>query len=92
MAFTPEQETKLIAAVQAKANRKTCPGCGTSSWSLGPETVLLQATEPGVPIPLGRGYPCIALICRLCGNTQLYNVYYLGVGEIVGLGSPKGAT
>lgn len=90
MALTQEQQNKLVAVIDSKATRKTCPGCGESRWQLGPEMVILQAFSPGSPMQLGVGYPCIALQCRICGNTQLYNVYILGVGDIVGV-APSGA-
>lgn len=92
MAFTWEQQAKLIAAVDAKANVKLCPGCGTRSWQLGPGLTFLQISTPGNPLAPGGAYPCVVLICRTCGNTQLYNVYILGVEDIVGVGPPIGDT
>ena len=90
MAFTPEQQAKIIAAIDAKAGVKLCPGCGTRGWRLGPGLAILQISAPGAPLVLGAGYPCVVLLCRNCGNTQLYNVYALGVADIVGVGPPIG--
>jgi hypothetical protein len=33
----------------------------------------------------GPSYPSIAAVCLVCGNTQLHNVFVLGIAEALGV-------
>ena len=83
MSFTADQQAKALAALTAKA--KPCPTCGHNNWTMGPSMVLLPTYEPSSPPTFGVGHPCLTLVCSKCGNTVLFNVYVLGLAEVMGL-------
>ena len=94
MAFTPAQQQAIIGAFTAKTgNQAKCPGCGKDSFTLGQGIVYLQLSDIVQPNPLmgltmkfgGPSLPSIPVICATCGNTQLYNVFVLGVAQALGI-------
>ena len=96
MPFTDEQRQKIAEALSAKrgtAGPLVCPVCGTKEWNVVDDMVrlTLQPNPRGVT-PTGSSLPLIALICLNCGNTQVLNVFILGVGDILGIKSGIPAT
>jgi len=52
---------------------------------------IVLSRSSGTETPLGIPIlPSIALICKTCGNTQLYNVFLLGLGDVLEV-PPAGA-
>lgn len=68
---------------------RNCSACGTNRWTLSNEMYLLSAFSSGA-IVLGSGLPCVALVCRNCGHTQLYNVFVAGLSEILEVSQKNG--
>jgi hypothetical protein len=92
--FTPEQTAAIIKAFNEKTqNQARCPGCGRDQFVLGGGVVYLPLfPSHGMPQGLERlgavtHLPSIPIVCTTCGNTQIYNVFTLGVGEVIGLRS-----
>jgi len=90
VAFTQEQKQMIADAIARKKGagkpQITCPVCHTSSWSIGDNFVrLVLQTNPSQIILAGPSYPLIPLLCSNCGNTQLLNVFILGIAEAFGV-------
>jgi predicted nucleic-acid-binding Zn-ribbon protein len=86
MALTQDQ----LNAIQAKLAEKgvsSCPSCRrTSTWSIVPDlaTVRLQPPESIADFMVGgQVLPCVVIVCHNCGNTELHNVFALGLSDIL---------
>src|SRR5260221_8585429 len=96
MAFTPAQERLITGAFSTKARQAKCPGCGFESFTLGQGIVYLQlgpTVDETNPFSSrlkfgGPSLPCVPIICTTCGNTQMYNIFVLGVAEALGFRQP----
>ena len=94
MPFTSEQQEKIAAAIMAKlkvtGKALACPVCGHQYWSLVKDPVLIPL-QPKLDLYAigGQSLPAIATICMNCGNTQLHNVFILGVAELLGIKPSK---
>jgi len=72
---------------------RQCPMCSNRSWIVQTDGLVYLVMSPA-PIPF-VGYrpvndpnlPSIAMVCTRCGNTQLLNVFILGLGDLFGLKS-----
>jgi len=91
-AFTQQQASAIIKAFTDKTSgRARCPGCGRDSFVLGDGIVYLplhptHRTPTAMELLSGETQlPSIPIVCATCGNTQLYNVFSLGLGEVLGL-------
>lgn len=84
MPFTQEQLTAVMGALQKRPTMR-CVVCGQQSWNVNSDLVLLQTVQVGIPLMVATGAPSVAVICTVCGNTLLFNVFALGVGDIFGL-------
>lgn len=90
--FTPDQLGKILQALQQKMKRGPwCQSCGEIKWavvdglvyfplSVVPSNPSLAATQG-----TGQALPSIATVCSTCGHTTFYNVFWLGVAEILGM-------
>lgn len=85
MAFTDNEQQKILAAIQAKVPQiKNCPICGSVKWNLSVGVVTLSIQEqPGTIVLGGPGMPCIPLVCLNCGNTVLLNMMVLGLKDML---------
>lgn len=61
--------------IDAKWNRtRECPISGHRDWLLADRLVQLQTATPGIGLDLAAPvYPNVALICKGCGYTLLFN-------------------
>jgi len=87
MAFTPEQDRAIKEAFTAKVTQP-CPGCGNRNWSMSTGFIVLSVYPVPAKDPLGGpfpAYPSIAAVCLVCGNTQIYNVFVLGIADALGV-------
>ena len=86
MAFTPEQEKRILDAINAKTHEDTlakCPLCTEQRWLLGGGFVSLPVSDrPGLTLGARQYFPLVVVICANCGNTQLVNLHVLGLGDI----------
>ena len=100
--FTDEQIRAITTAISRQAGPiGPCPVCGHHEWALNSAGLVyisiqpVQAPSESEPFPTstllfgGPQLANVALICQHCGNTQLLNVFRLGVGSILGLTEDK---
>lgn len=82
--FTQEQRERIVAAVTERAPQMgACPVCLKMQWTIGEGMVYLTIQQkPGLVNLGGPGYPCAAIICSNCGNTQLLNLRVLGLMDL----------
>jgi hypothetical protein len=71
--------TRILDALRQKGVRDPiCPVCRNSQWSIGAYTPIFVTTNVNRPALGGPSYPLVALVCGVCGNTQLINLLTLG--------------
>jgi hypothetical protein len=58
---------------RAKWRTKTCWICGTDKWELQGYINFALTDGPGAWALGGPSLPCVAVICKTCGNTVLIN-------------------
>jgi hypothetical protein len=77
---------EILAAVIGKIGQpKPCPLCGQTVWSISDMGYLtFVASERPLENQLqGDGFPSVVFICRHCGNTMFFNMYALGLGDLI---------
>jgi hypothetical protein len=90
--FTQAQSDAALVAIRQRgmADRQ-CPMCHNRTWIVQTDGLVYLDLKPApIPFPGYRGLnepnlPCLAMVCTSCGNTQLLNVFVLGLGEAFGL-------
>jgi hypothetical protein len=71
---------KAINALKQKNPSATCDFCGQKDFIIATELVALICLDAHKnSIKIGRQFPCVALFCKNCGNTKLFNAKALGV-------------
>jgi len=83
MPFTPEQDKAAREALDRHLTK--CPICGSNSWNLNKDLAFSPLVTGTDGVNLSRGYVSIVVICRVCGNTQFFNVPGLGLEKQFGL-------
>jgi hypothetical protein len=87
MKFSPQVGQQIIFAINAKMPGMTlspCPLCRTTAWELLDAFVAFSiAPEPQAIVLGGQILPCVALICKTCGNTHFLNLNRLGLGHLL---------
>jgi hypothetical protein len=68
---------RLRQQLQRVGAKTDCPICGTRSWAIGEEDVLLQAIGDDSDLTMGKGYVVHALTCRNCGFVRLHAADFL---------------
>jgi hypothetical protein len=87
MPFTPEQMQQLIEILTPKLV-EPCASCGHNNFSIQGDIVMFPLQpRPGMVSLGGPSLPCLPVICTICGNTLFYNVFVLGVAQILGISS-----
>jgi len=66
--------------------------CSQRQWALAPDVYMLPIDARPL---LGTGQPLVTLVCKTCGNVQLFNVITLGLASLLGItpaeeGEPRG--
>src|SRR5947209_5225208 len=86
MPFTTEQQQK-IKQVLAEKIKRPCPACGEDKFSLGTDFInlLLQGSPSQGLVLGGPPYLRVAVMCSICGHTQLHNVIILGLADLLGV-------
>ena len=88
MAFTERQQAKVMEAIREKLPHfGACNACHKGGWTLMDGFVHLQLSDDvlQVPQPGASALPCVALLCNNCGNTMLFNIIMLGIGDVFGV-------
>jgi hypothetical protein len=69
---------RVIKALDARIPDSKCPLCNQSAWAVQYETVTFNLQiKTGYTSSSGRGLPCAALVCQVCGNVQFINLNVL---------------
>lgn len=62
--------------------RLVCALCGQRDFTIGSYVPLGLSLTPQLnSLFPGKAYPCVTVICRICGNTYLMNLGVLGFKE-----------
>lgn len=88
--FTPDQRTKIAAALNSK-NIKPCPSCGRVGTFVVGDALVVFPLQPNVSHGIsvgGPSYPGIPVTCNYCGFMAFYNVFTLGLADDLGLKIP----
>jgi len=78
MADIREFTQRVIQALDVKIPNSECPLCHNSAWAVQYETVTFNLqVKTSHTSSFGKGLPCAALVCQVCGNTQFINLNVL---------------
>jgi hypothetical protein len=78
--LTLEQSKKITEAIGAKAPNLKCPACGHLAFGIEQEISYVL-----VGPPIARVAPCVMVTCQNCGHVLLFNVFTLGVADMLGI-------
>jgi hypothetical protein len=82
--YTKDQQAIIVEALKAKRLERRCPMCLQSSgWHLLEGLIALPMGALSTMSP--KVAPCVGVACRNCGNTVLYNIFFLGIGPQLGI-------
>jgi hypothetical protein len=85
--FSPAERAEIVARINERTKNHPilCPVCGqVGSYVLGDGFTFLVVQYTNQQVKLaGDGMPCLALTCRVCGNTLLINLLILGLPHLV---------
>lgn len=79
MGFKPVVRAELLKTLNQRVFKRKCPLCVSEpQWTLAEGFIWLGLQENLEFIGVGGpGLPCVAIVCRNCGNTQLLNLKQL---------------
>jgi hypothetical protein len=78
MADIQDFTRRVIEALDTKIPNSKCPLCHNSAWAVQYETVTFNLQVISTyATSYGKGLPCAALVCTVCGNTQFINLNVL---------------
>jgi hypothetical protein len=86
MRFTPEVTKRIADRFNSIAPGARCPLCKNAQFTVAHGlTVISMQNE--YPLFIGKGsggeIPCAALVCNVCGNTNLINLITIGLGDLL---------
>lgn len=94
--LTEAQKRRVMKAISERFGQNKagpiCPICGQTQWGLqagGLVHLTLQSPSVQGVVLGGPQLPNIALVCEVCGNTHLLNLFVLGVADVFGLEMDK---
>lgn len=71
---------KALAVLKQKDAGMACEFCKKSDFIVASEFVALVCLDAkNNSLQLGSHFPCVALFCKNCGNTKLFNAGALGI-------------
>ena len=79
MALDAATLQKITTFLNEKWKAKTCLQCAGNDWDLHGYIGLSLAGEPKDIALGGQVLPCVAVVCKNCGNTLLINVIVAGL-------------
>jgi hypothetical protein len=63
---------------------RPCSLCGTIDWLLGQGYVMISTQDDPTGVALGgSAIPCVAVVCKNCGNTHFINLLQIGLGDLL---------
>ncbi len=87
MKFTQETANRIVAKLNALMPSMKCPLCGTDDWIVASGYVFLTVHEETWSVIRRMSnageLPCVAITCKVCGNTHLLNLLQLGLGDLL---------
>jgi hypothetical protein len=82
--WTDEQLREIKIWLEQKwKDMPLCPACGQRQVFVAPSPAHVMVGAPDGVIRLGESYPCVALICRNCGNLQMVSALVAQIGTPV---------
>jgi RNase P subunit RPR2 len=88
MRWSQDVASKIIAKLNQVLPNMKCPLCHTDDWIVASGYVFLSAYEHPSSMMRelyrkGGELPCVAITCKVCGNTHLMNLLQLGLGDLL---------
>jgi hypothetical protein len=88
MAFTPDQQTRIMAVIGEHAPEAAGGACRvcqqTKGYTVAPGFVFFPLQETTQALSwTGNGIPCVVLTCQFCANTLFFNMLRLGLDDLV---------
>jgi hypothetical protein len=79
-AQTNEVDFALASAwfAQHWSEPRNCPVCKQATWGIAPTFAQIPVSPMGLQTP-PRTNPCVAVVCRTCGNTLFFNAVIMGL-------------
>ena len=87
MDLNEDQKAAIIGALNSKFGDglPLCPITRDSHWEVGTKLALIPAAGGlKASVLSGHVYPCVAMFCKTCGFTALFNLFTLGIAEKLG--------
>lgn len=82
--FSEETRNEILNTLHKRIKIPACPLCGTNTWTLADGFVALPLQEDFFAFAVGGPVlPCVALVCKNCGNTYLINLLNIGLRHLV---------
>ena len=78
MSLTDDQFIRLRQHLDTRTKR-SCPLCDTQDWEVYSHVPLPLSPLPSAHVFGAKALPCVALVCKHCGNTVLVNLVVAGV-------------
>lgn len=80
MPVNSEQLESVKKWIEERSPSLSCPGCGGKDWAIQNELAfaLLIDAQDG-QINQRKGYPMVAVTCKNCGYTALFNAIQMGI-------------
>jgi len=81
--FTPEKKAQIWAAIMKLRRDLACPVCHQQTWEMPDGFVSLPLLSNFLVGKTNVGLPSVAVVCTTCGHTLLFNLFALGLRELV---------
>ena len=65
---------RLRKALDAHGAHGRCPSCGNNNWATIDEGAMVQSLGEEDSLIIGRGIPCLVVICNVCGFVRLHAI------------------
>ncbi len=81
MALDEDTVDKFTKFINEKWKNKNCIRCDSNSWVFHGYVVLHVSDLPIVNAIPNQGLPSVAMVCTVCGTTEIVNAIVAGVAQ-----------
>lgn len=89
MAIRVDRENMLQYLNAHWHGNKACPICQENRWDIGEDIMELRPFEGGGLATGGRIYPLVAVVCKNCGYSYLFNAVVVGMMPVANESEPN---
>lgn len=85
MVFNPQEREQILRTVKERLpNLGSCATCRSNEWTLADGVVAFPLQDSAEAYALGGPtMPCIAIVCKVCGNTLFLNAVVLRLTDLL---------